>query len=241
MKWRRAGRSGAPDAVADIPAMSEFSQREKEIYRGNARLVTAASSRNPVWRMLTDWRFAVRAARYLLGLPVPMHTEDRRILEQVIFPYYGSLSDVRTVLFVGCDWYTRHYESAFFPAVTFWTMDPAPAARKFAGQRHIVAALEELTHFFDDTPFDLIICNGVYGFGLDTLAQCEQAFAACHARLRAGGHFVLGWDDIAARAPTPLTDVASLRLFRPFTFPPLGTWRYRTETPYRHTYDFYCK
>ena len=30
-------------------------------------------------------------------------------------------------------------------------------------------------------------------------------------------------------------------LFRKYTFPPLGTWRYLTDTPYRHTFDFYRK
>ncbi|HEY6824557.1 MAG TPA: hypothetical protein VI195_08955, partial [Steroidobacteraceae bacterium] len=141
-------------------------KREEEIYRGNARLATTASIANPLVRLCTDWRFAVRALRYLLGLPVPMDTEDRRVLEQIIFPYLASLADVRRVLFVGCDWYTRHYEPVFFPARTFWTIDPAPRARRFAGRQHIVDALENLPRHFDPDYFDLIICNGVYGFGL---------------------------------------------------------------------------
>lgn len=221
--------------------MTQFSPREQEIYRGNARLDTAASSRNSLLRMATDWRFAVRVVRYILGLPVPMHTEDRRVLESIIFPYFTALTEVRSVLFVGCDWYTRHYQPVFFAAHEFWTIDPAPRARKFGGRRHVVAPLEALGRHCADEYFDLIVCNGVYGFGLDTLTQCEQAFAACHASLRAGGYFLLGWDDIPARTPVPLADVANLRLFQPFTFPPLGTWRYLTETPYRHVYDFYRK
>jgi len=35
--------------------------------------------------------------------------------------------------------------------------------------------------------------------------------------------------------------VSSRALFRKYTFPPLGTWRYLTDTPYRHTFDFYRK
>jgi len=220
---------------------NQHPKREEEIYRGNARLATAASSTSPLIRLCTDWRFAVRTLRYLLGLPVPMDTEDRRVLEQIIFPYFTSLADVRRVLFVGCDWYTRHYEPAFFQGHTFWTIDPAPRARKFAGRQHIVDVLENLPRHFGADYFDLIICNGVYGFGLDTLAQCEAAFAACRSRLRSGGYLLLGWDDIPARTPVPLTDVSSLRSFRQSTLPPLGAWRYRTDTSYRHTYDFYQK
>jgi len=217
------------------------SGREQEIYRGNARLSTTASDRTRLVRFATDWRFAVRVVRYMLGLPVPMDTEDRRVLERIIFPHFTALPDLRSVLFVGCDWYTKHYEAAFFSTEEFWTIDSAASARKFAGRRHLVAPLEELPAHFAEEYFDLIICNGVYGFGLDSLTQCEQGFAACHARLRTGGYFILGWDDIPARTPVPLADVSSLRLFRQFTFPPLGTWRYLTETPYRHTYDFYRK
>jgi hypothetical protein len=221
--------------------MTRSSRREQEIYRGNARLDTAASSRSSLFRIATDWRFAVRVVRYMLGLAVPMDTEDRRVLENVIIPYFTALPDVRAVLFVGCDWYTKHYEPVFFSAHEFSTIDPAPGARKFGGRRHLVAPLEELGRHFAEGYFDLIICNGVYGFGLDTLTQCEQAFAACHARLRAGGYFLLGWDDIPARTPVPLADISSLRLFRQFIFPPLGAWRYLTATPYRHVYDFYRK
>jgi SAM-dependent methyltransferase len=217
------------------------SGREQEIYRGNARLSTAASDRTRLVRFATDWRFAIRVVRYLLGLAVPMDTEDRRVLERIIFPHFTALPDLRSVLFVGCDWYTKHYGAAFFSTQEFWTIDSSASARKFAGRRHLVAPLEELPAHFAEGYFDLIICNGVYGFGLDSLTQCEQAFAACHARLRSGGYFILGWDDIPARTPVPLADVSSLRLFRQFTFPPLGTWRYLTETPYRHTYDFYRK
>jgi hypothetical protein len=217
------------------------SKREEEIYRGNARLATTASNTNPLVRLGTDWQFVVRAVRYLLGLPVPMKTEDRRVLEQVIFPYFAALADVRQVLFVGCDWYTRHYEPVFFPARTYWTIDPVQRARRFAGRRHVVDPLEQLPRHFDAAYFDLIICNGVYGFGLDTLPQCEEAFAACHSRLRSGGYLLVGWDDIPARTPVALSDVSSLRLFRQFVFPPLAAWRYRTDTSYRHTYDFYQK
>ena len=221
--------------------MTQFSRREQEIYRGNARLDTAASGRSALVRIASDWRFAVRVVRYLLGLAVPMDTEDRRVLESVIFPYFTALTDLRSVLFVGCDWYTKHYEPVFFAAQELWTLDPAAGARKFGGRRHVVAPLEELGRHFADGYFDLIVCNGVYGFGLDTLTQCEQAFAACHSRLREGGYLVLGWDDIPARTPVSLADISNLRLFQQFPFPPLGAWRYLTETPYRHVYDFYRK
>jgi SAM-dependent methyltransferase len=191
--------------------------------------------------MLTDGAFRARAVRFLLGLPTPLDTVDRKVLEQTVFGYFLALPDVRSVLFVGCDWYTRHYAQAFFSSTNYWTIDPAESARRFGARQHIVAPLEELDRHFPDRYFDLILCNGVYGYGLDTHQQCEQAFAQCYSRLVSGGYFVLGWDDIASRTPVPLEEIASLQTFGRFVFPPLGSWRYTTDTAYRHTYDFYFR
>jgi SAM-dependent methyltransferase len=192
-------------------------------------------------RMLTDGAFRTRAVRFLLGLPTPLDTVDRKLLEQVVFEYFVALPDVRSVLFVGCDWYTRHYEREFFSSTNYWTIDPAASARRFGARQHIVAPLEELDRHFPHGYFDLILCNGVYGYGLNTRQQCEQAFAQCYSRLGPGGYFVLGWDDSASRTPVLLEEIESLRAFDRFVFPPLGAWRYTTDTAYRHTYDFYFR
>jgi SAM-dependent methyltransferase len=123
----------------------------------------------------------------------------------------------------------------------YWTIEPDEGARRFGGRQHVVAPLERLGEFFPEGYFDLIICNRVSGYGLDSLEQCESAFAQCHTRLREQGHFVLGWNDVRARSPVPLENVSSLKRFRRLVFPPLGTSRYLTDTADNHVYDFYCK
>jgi SAM-dependent methyltransferase len=199
----------------------------------------------PKWRivipLLTEQGFASRVLRKRLGLPTPLNTEDRRVLEEVIFPHYRADAGFKRVLFVGCNTYTSHYRERFFPGVEFWTVEPDAQLRRFGAERHVVAPLEEIGRHFAADFFDAIICNGVFGWGLDTAAQCEAAFAQCHACLRSGGHFVFGWDDVPRRTPVPLDGIGSLGAFRRFTFPALGTWRYLTDTPYRHTFDFYLK
>lgn len=192
-----------------------------------------------VTRLLRDPEFRVRVARFLLGRATPLETPDRTVLETIIFPYFQYLPGIRSVLFVGCDWYTGHYEATYFTGKDYWTVDPAPGARKFAGRQHVVAPLEELGKHFPPQRFDLILCNGVFGYGLDELSQCESAFEQCRTRLAPDGFLVLGWDDIAERTPVPLAAIQSLKAFLKFEFPPLGTWRYTSDTPYRHTYDFY--
>jgi hypothetical protein len=191
--------------------------------------------------LLTERGFASRVIRKRLNLPTPLDTTDRWILEQRIFPHYLSNPAIRNVLFVGCDFYTTHYQRMFFSAVNFATIEPDPARRRFAANRHAVAPLEKLGDHFAPGEFDLVICNGVYGWGLDSLEQCDAAFYQCHACMANGGQLILGWDDVPRRTPVPLTQISSLALFRKYVFPEFGTWRYVTDTPYRHTYDFYEK
>lgn len=222
-----------------MPKTSQQQRREAEIFRSDSKLSTRASRHSKLTRLFTDWSFGVRVVRYALHLPTPLDTEDRRILERVVFKYLLALPNTKKVLFVGCDWYTRHYDQAFFRGCEYWTLDVSPSARRFAGKRHIVAPLEELGRHFPEAWFDLILCNGVYGFGLDAREDCEQAFEQCYSRLREDGVFLLGWNDIPARTPVPLESLKSLRRFRRFVCLELGTWRYLTDTPYRHTFDFY--
>jgi SAM-dependent methyltransferase len=224
-----------------MPGILPSKRREAEIYRGTARLPAAASNKHALIRLFTDFSFARRVVRYVLGLPVPLETEDRRVLEQVIFRHFLRLANTHRILFVGCDWYTKHYERTFFRDRDYWTIDVSAKARKFGAKQHLVIGLEELDRHFPEGHFDVIFCNGVYGFGLDTANQCELAFDRCWSRLRDGGHFIFGWDDIPARTPVPLDDIAAIRRFRRLSLAELGSWRYLTDTPYRHTYDFYTK
>ena len=87
--------------------------------------------------------YGVILVRNALGLPNRMRTPDRDTLEQVILPAYAARSDIKTVLFVGCAWYTRHYER-MLPGRVYWTIDPDPWKKRFGARRHIVAGLESV-------------------------------------------------------------------------------------------------
>lgn len=185
-------------------------------------------------------RTAVLAARRAFGVSAQLHTEDRRVLEQVILPVYARRPDIARVLFVGCAAYTQRY-GELFRGREYWTIDPVPRRRRYGGQQHVVDRLENLGSHVPAEYFDLIICNGVLGWGLNLLHHADAAFAACHRHLRAGGELLLGWNDIAPRNRVLPENVPALRGFEALTFGALQTSRFWVDVPHRHVFDFYRK
>ena len=97
-----------------------------------------------------------------------------------------------------------------------------PAAARYGARRHIVDTLENICAHFPAGELDAIVCNGVFGWGLDERAAVERAFGGWFECLRPGGVFVLGWNDVPDHCPFPPRDSRSLGRFVPWTFPPLA-------------------
>lgn len=183
---------------------------------------------------------AMRRALLVFGVDSYKKTEDRRVLETVILPWFSQQEEFARVLFVGCKWYTRGYRR-FFEGKEYWTLEIDPAGRRYGAELHITDSIENLrTHFSEDS-LDLIVVNGVFGWGLNAKDAVEKAFGACFDCLRDGGVFLLGWDDVPRRRPFPPEEIESLGRFEPFVFPPLAASRHLTTMRIRHTFDFHRK
>ena len=194
-------------------------------------------------KLITSPHYLMSVVRKHLhfGKRTSMLTTDRIVLEQQIFKHYAAQAGIRDILFVGCDADTAGYHELYFPGRRFVTLEPDESNRAFGATEHIVATLEQLGSHIPDASVDLIICNGVFGWGLDEKANCEAAFAAAHRALKPGGQLLVGWNDVPRRAPFPLASIESLSRFRQHEFPLFNTWRHMTDTVYRHTFDFYQK
>jgi len=168
-----------------------------------------------------------------------MKTPDRLLLENIIIPFFVARG-VGHVLFVGTDWFTKHYDR-FFEDIDYWTIEINPSRRKFGAAQHIVDSLEHLDRYFPREHFDLILCNGVFGWGLNDPESCERAFQQCYDSLRDQGVLVLGWNNVQEHRPVPLEAITSLAQFSRFEDSPFGTWRCEVQTKERHIYDFYQK
>lgn len=168
-------------------------------------------------------------------------SHDRRVIEDIIFPYIGAKSELNKILFVGCDWYTKDYNNIFTDR-DYWTIDIDPKKRRFGGRNHITDSLGNLGNYFSENYFDLILCNGVFLVGaMDDRNDIEISFNKCFECLRNDGTFIVGWNDTPDLRPFPLEECQSLKQFKPYIFPPLATSQYLTNTSYKHTYNFYIK
>jgi SAM-dependent methyltransferase len=167
-------------------------------------------------------------------------TPDRDVLEQVIFPALRERADMRRILFVGCDWYTRNYPRAFADR-ELWTIDVDPAKARYGAHRHVVDTVAKLDAHFLPASFDAVIFNGIFGYGVDDPGEAEAIVGQCFECLRPRGLFILGWDDEEGIRPVPPDTIAALRRFEPMTLPPFTGPSYATFGPVRHVFEFYAR
>lgn len=164
-------------------------------------------------------------------------TPDRVVLEDVVVPGILATGEVHDVLDIGVAWYTRNYPRLFRGA-DYWSVDVDPReARHRRGQHHTLSATR-LTDAFAQDAFDLVLCNGVIGWGLNRREQVEQGLDACAAVLRPGGWFVVGWNDVPGHRVEGLEEMLAARFDRA-ELPALGADRYITDTHYKHRYDIF--
>ncbi len=190
------------------------------------------------WWMSDPTAIAIKTK---LGIPARFHSPARSVLEETILPYYMEKNAKLRLLFVGSDWYTKHYEKWFRHYQEYWTIDPDPNQKSYGAKHHIVDVLENLRQYFKPEHFDVIICNGVLGHGINDREAVEKAFGACFECMTLGGTFVLGWGGSPDLLTFPLEESESLRQFTPFEFPPFKATSHTTVPKYQYVFNFYQK
>ncbi len=177
----------------------------------------------------------------LRGFDLYHNSPDRLVLEDIIIPYFNGLQKFHKILFVGCDWYTNPYKK-LFKSKEYWTIEVDDRQKKYGSERHIIDSLNNLSKYIEPGYFDLIIYNGVFGYGINTKEDTEESFNQCFQALREGGILVFGWNDVPEYKPFPVIECENLNKFNSYVFEPLSTSEYLTpNTPRRHIYNFYIK
>lgn len=152
--------------------------------------------------------------RQLIMLRAVSHAPDRRYLEDEILPCL-SLGTYKKILFVGCEPYTRRYGEHFAnSAAEYWTTDIQPDHAAWGEpRRHVVCDVREIDCGFPGRAFDVVLLNGVFGFGVNDAWGMDQTLERLHRILKPNGILLIGWNTDLVTDPRQLP--ACRRLFTP--------------------------
>jgi len=149
---------------------------------------------------------AIPIVKRLLPRPVRLWAKDvlnarrvrrspaRMVLVNEILPAYAACGG--RILWVGCRRYTRDYGSLLErKGGECWTTDiEVSHARWGQAGRHFTWDLVLIDTLIAGGAFDSVLCNGVFGFGVDTRASQLAALKAMGRILKPGGRLLLGWN-----------------------------------------------
>ncbi|RZJ47368.1 MAG: methyltransferase domain-containing protein [Brevundimonas sp.] len=158
---------------------------------------------------------------------------DRRLMADTWIPAFAG--EGGRILWVGCRAYTAtDYAALETNGAEVWTTDIDPDAGRWGrAGRHRTGDICEIDTVFPDLVFDAILCNGVFGYGVDDAAAQQRAMTAMAAVLRPGGRLLLGWN--TDKTSDPLTPEIMGAAFQPTAFADQPS-RVRFDTV-THVYD----
>jgi SAM-dependent methyltransferase len=166
------------------------------------------------------WRARVAALRLAAGRDT-LHSPARLALEYDVLFHVADEVAPRSVLFVGAERYTRFYPR-FFPRARFATIDSDPACARWGSREHVVGDATRLPDFWPDASFDAVLCNGVYGWGIDSPGQLAALLEGARRVLVPGGFFLLGWNTGPEHDPLGVEEGRAEALFAGFRPAALG-------------------
>lgn len=166
---------------------------------------------------------------------------SRIFLETVVIPALAKAGR-RRMLFVGTRAYNRPaYERCAAEGILVWSIDmDAAAAADGAPDGHFVGNVCDIEALAGGRRFDVIIFNGVLGWGLNNAAEALRAVKAMKNVAAPGGLLLVGWNpgltdgtEIAAMRPH-LAPVSVGAIPEDIAFPPRGA-----AQRYPHRYELF--
>ena len=114
-------------------------------------------------------------------------------------------------MFVGCRSYTYHYRTYFLRSgIDYWTSDIDPIARIWGERRkHVTCDVKLLGEHVPRQSFDLVVLNGVFGYGVDDVASMDQAVSTIRCALKDNAHLLVGWNKDRVADPERLPAIAA--------------------------------
>ncbi|MCD0499398.1 MULTISPECIES: methyltransferase domain-containing protein [Achromobacter] len=185
-------------------------------------------------------RFAER-----LNIDFRLHAPNRVFLEESVFGYLNdsaaASSDDSKTLFVGIDKHNWHYPRLLNSEFHSLDIEERKAVYGQPGRHWTGSATEMADHYGDDV-FDVVVANGLLGFGVNTEPDFRRLLEQCKKVLKPGGLFVIGYNDRPDRAPFPVLPV--LREFFELFEPPIAGVDghvHRVDDGFQHVFVFLRK
>lgn len=150
-----------------------------------------------------SWRARVSALR-LFNARAAKRSEARQVFENEVLFAVSHVLRPRRILAVGVARYTRFYEK-LFPGAVFETVDIDPANAAWGStQRHYVGGIADLPAQSGSVGYDVVLFNGVYGWGVNSSEELAASMDAVASLLLDDGVMVFGWNCVPSRDPLGL-------------------------------------
>ena len=154
-----------------------------------------------------------------LGLEFPLKSENRLFLENQIFDLLNARFKQQATrarcLFLGTDKRSWHYPKCLDADLLTLDIEPKKAIYGNRGH-HTIGSAATLLQYYAPRSLDAIIANGLIGFGMNQLDDCEALLAGTHALLKENGLLVLGYNDGAKFVNFKVRDAKNYKLFEEF-------------------------
>jgi hypothetical protein len=121
---------------------------------------------------------------------------DRRYMEDILLPAFARLHPSH-VLSVGTQPYCSHYGKYFSAnGCEYWTMDIEPNLAQYGSPgRHITASVIDVDQHFKPDYFDLILMNGIFGWGVNDQNDQIKTLTNLRKIIRPASVLLIGWND----------------------------------------------
>jgi SAM-dependent methyltransferase len=167
----------------------------------------------------------------------------RNYFEYSILPYFHNEQRFQRILFVGVARFTQHYLPYFNNKELIRTIDTDPDVASFSSPAiHIVDSIENIDQHVDSGTFDLVLMNGVYGWGLASEDALQNSINNIHKVMKPEGVLLFGWNEMDEYDPLKIRTRDYFDQFEPYPFNGKAEIKFPTpRNPKQHVYSFYKK
>ncbi len=162
---------------------------------------------------------------------------DRKVMKDSILPAFAALGG--KLLWVGARHYTKDYPALLeAEEAECFTIDIDPSVARYGHPlRHRTANLLDVGGLFPPETFNAVLCNGIFGFGVDDIESQAKALEAMERILKPEGWLLLGWN--TDRSQDPFDSGLASKAFVRTPFP--GLWQRLDVKGTSHVYDILRK